>query len=161
MSHQSGDHTIQGSSMPYWHFAAMLALNFAAMYLLMYSMVNVFGNVYNSFNEFYMAGLMTAPMAVFEMLLMRGMYQNKTWNWLIVGGGVIALAVFFLAIRAQFAVGDTQFLRSMIPHHSGAILMCEKANLQDPEIKQLCQNIIVSQQQEIDHMKSILDRVGK
>ena len=44
------------------------------------------------------------------------------------------------------AVADTQFLKSMIPHHAGAILMCEKAPIAD--IKELCQKIIASQRSE-------------
>jgi uncharacterized protein (DUF305 family) len=46
----------------------------------------------------------------------------------------------------------------MIPHHSGAVLMCERARLRDAEIVELCAKIIQSQQQEIDQMKSILAR---
>ena len=34
------------------------------MYILMYAMVNAFANVYPNVNQFYMAGLMTAPMVV-------------------------------------------------------------------------------------------------
>ena len=66
--------------------------------------------------------------------------------------------MFFVFIRQQMAVGDSQFLRSMIPHHSRAILMCTEASLQDPAIKQLCQAIISSQQREIDQMNAMLRR---
>ncbi|MBI5354011.1 MAG: DUF305 domain-containing protein [Chloroflexi bacterium] len=66
---------------------------------------------------------------------------------------------FFVFIRQQSAVSDKQFLKSMIPHHASAILMCEKANLQDPEIKDLCQSIISGQQAEIDQMKAKLQEV--
>lgn len=41
----------------------------------------------------------------------------------------------------------------MIPHHAGAILMCEQAPIQDSEIKTLCRGIIASQQAEIHQMK--------
>lgn len=61
-------------------------------------------------------------------------------------------------MRTQGLVGDRQFLRSMIPHHSGAILMCEQASIWDPELKLLCGNIITSQKQEIDQMKAMLAR---
>ncbi len=61
-------------------------------------------------------------------------------------------------MRTQGLVGDRQFLRSMIPHHSGAILMCEQASIRDPELKSLCGNIITSQKQEIDQMKAMLAR---
>lgn len=48
------------------------------------------------------------------------------------------------------------FLRSMIPHHSGAILMCAKAPLRDAEIQRLCKTIIAGQADEIRQMKDKL-----
>lgn len=46
----------------------------------------------------------------------------------------------------------------MIPHHSGAILMCEKASLTDAEIKSLCSEIVAAQKKEIAQMEAILAR---
>ena len=60
--------------------------------------------------------------------------------------------------RYQTGIYDNDFLRSMIPHHSGAVLMCENPRLEDPEIKSLCSQIIEGQKREIDQMKAILDR---
>ena len=122
----------------------------------MYAMVNSIGNVYNNFNQFYMAGLMTAPMVLIELLVMRAMYHDNRLNMFIIAGSILAAVAFFLLIRQQGAVTDKQFLRSMIPHHAGAILMCEQASIEDAEIKQLCKTIISSQQQEIDQMKAKL-----
>jgi uncharacterized protein (DUF305 family) len=139
----------------------MTALSFASMYMLMYAMVNAFGNVYNSVNQVYMAGLMTAPMVVIELVVMRGMYKDARRNALIGGAAVVLGIVFFAFIRSQTAVSDGQFLRSMIPHHGGAILMCERASVQDPEIKQLCSNILKGQQAEIDQMKAKLRQLTK
>ena len=143
----------------YIRFGIMLLLSFIAMYIFMYAMVNVFANVFSSFNQFYMAGLMTAPMAIFEMALMGMMYPNKKLNIGIIAVSVLLLIFFWVGIRQQIGIGDKQFLRSMIPHHAGAILMCEKSNITDPEIKQLCQNIVSGQQGEIEEMKGILERL--
>jgi hypothetical protein len=143
----------------YRHLIIMTALSFISMYVLMYAMVNVFGNVYLNFNQFYMAGLMTAPMVLIELSVMRAMYQNKRYNILIIVTSVIAALIFFAFIRQQTAISDTQFLRSMIPHHAGAILMCEQASLEDTEITELCENIISSQQAEIDLMKAKLSEL--
>jgi uncharacterized protein (DUF305 family) len=145
----------------YRHLLIMAILSFISMYILMYAMVNALGNVYNNFNQFYMAGLMTAPMVVIELAVMRAMYLDKRRNALIIVGSLLAALVFFLLIRQQTAISDRQFLRSMIPHHAGAILMCEQASLDDPEIKELCGNIISSQQSEIDQMKSMLLRLDQ
>ena len=131
------------------------------MYILMYAMVNTIDNVFNNFNQFYMAGLMTAPMVLIELFVMRSMFPNKQRNALIIAVSIVAALVFFLLIRQQAAISDKQFLRSMIPHHAGAILMCEQASIVDPEIEELCGTIISGQQTEIDQMKAILQRLGQ
>lgn len=71
--------------------------------------------------------------------------------------GLFFISLFF--IRGQVFVNDTQFLRSMIPHHSSAITMCRESSLSDPEVIELCESIITAQQQEIDQMNSILKRL--
>ncbi len=148
------------TSKPYGKLLLMAALSFVAMYALMYAMADSLSSVYPNINEFYMAGLMTMPMVVIELLVMGGMYMNRKLNLVIVIGSVVALALFFICIRIQFGVGDRQFLKSMIPHHSAAILMCEKANISDPDIKELCRNIVAGQQQEIDQMEAKLGEIN-
>jgi uncharacterized protein (DUF305 family) len=127
----------------------------------MYAMVDTIGNVYPNFNQFYMAGLMTAPMVVIELSVMSAMYQNKRLNALIIVPSIIAALVFFTFIRQQIAISDRQFLKSMIPHHASAILMCERATIHDPDIKGLCEAIISGQQAEIDQMKAKLDELER
>jgi len=145
----------------YKKLLVMAGLSFMSMYVLMYAMVNTFANVVPNINQFYMAGLMTAPMIIIEMGLMGSMYMDKKLNTIIVTISSILLIAFFVFIRQQSAISDKQFLKSMIPHHASAILMCEKANLQDPEIKELCKSIISGQQGEIDQMKAKLKELGK
>jgi hypothetical protein len=134
----------------------MTMLSFVSMYVLMYAMVDAANNAYNNLNQVYLAGLMTAPMVLIELSLMRGVYQNKKLNALIMVASVVAGLALFAFIRKQTAIGDKQFLRSMIPHHAGAILMCEQAPIRDPEIRTLCRAIISSQQAEIDQMRAKL-----
>lgn len=119
----------------YLRMAVMLLASFAAMYVLMYAMVNVAANAVPNVNQVYMAGLMTAPMLVLELLLMGSMYPNKLANKILLVAGLVALGGFWWAIRSQAAVNDEQFLRSMIPHHAGALLMCKEADLRDPELR--------------------------
>ncbi|MGH9966788.1 MAG: DUF305 domain-containing protein [Pyrinomonadaceae bacterium] len=145
----------------YSRLLAMVTLHFIAMYIFMYAMVNTFGNVFNSFNQVYMAALMTASMVVIELPLMWSMYKLKKLNLTIIAAGVLVLIGSWFAIRQQAAIGDRQFLRSMIPHHGGAILMCNEASIQDQEVKELCKSIIASQQAEINQMKALLDRMGR
>ena len=51
---------------------------------------------------------------------------------------------------------DAHFIEQMIPHHEDAITMSEVALVKatKPEVKQLAQDIIKSQQKEIDQMKA-------
>ena len=89
---------------------------------------------------------------------MGAMYGNKQPNRVLAAVSLLATAAFFFGIRRQAAVSDQQFLRSMIPHHSGAILMCREADIQDGAIKKLCSDIITGQRAEIDQMKALLAR---
>lgn len=145
----------------YGHLAIMTVSSFIAMFILMYAMVDRFANVYPNINQFYMAGLMAAPMVVIELLMMRAMYPDLRMNMIFGGVASAALAIFFLGIRAQTAVGDVQFVQSMIPHHAGAILMCDRATIADTELKKLCGEIMQGQQQEIDQMKKVLARLNQ
>ena len=144
------------NQMHYRQLAIMIALSFIAMYGLMYAMVDSFANVYGSLNQGYMAGLMTAPMVIIELAVMRAMYRNRRLNIIACAASLLVLVACWTMIRQQTAIGDTQFLRSMIPHHGGAILMCKQASVQDPGLKELCTAILTSQQSEIDLMKAKL-----
>jgi hypothetical protein len=102
---------------------------------------------------------MAMPMIFIEVLLMKSMYKNKKWNTLILTLSTLALIGFYGAIRQQIAIKNKQFLKSMIPHHAGAILMCNEADITDPEIKKLCEQIVASQRREIDQMKAKLEEL--
>jgi hypothetical protein len=141
----------------YRQLLGMVVLSYIAMYVLMYAMVDRFDNVLGNLNQVYMAGLMAAPMALIELLLMRRMYRNRVLNAVIAGASVLAMLLCWHGIRRQAAVSDQQFLRSMIPHHAGAVLMCGRNRLVDPELQELCRDIVASQQAEIDFMRSKLD----
>jgi uncharacterized protein (DUF305 family) len=155
-----GEHR-QMLSHHYRRLAVMTVVSFAAMYGLMYAMVDSLANVYHHINQVYMAGLMAAAMVLIELAVMGAMYQRRKLNAAIVALSVVALAACWVLIRGQGALGDRQFLRSMIPHHGAAILMCEKAPIHDPEIKDLCQQIIAGQASEIRQMKAKLDELSR
>ena len=78
---------------------------------------------------------------------------------IIIASGTILLVASFFAIRVQTAVSDKQFLKSMVPHHAAAILMVKEAKIEDPEIQKLAEEIISSQQKEIDFMKAKLKAI--
>ena len=102
---------------------------------------------------------MTMPMVIIELALMGKMYGNKKLNVTLIALSSAGLIGFFSLIQFQTAVSDKQFLKGMIPHHAAAILMSEQSKSKDPEIKKLQQEIIKSQQQEIEVMKAKLESI--
>ena len=126
------------------------------MYLVMFVMIDRTSSFYNNLNMFYMTLMMVAPMVVLMILAMQHMFPSKAANGALIAASLIAFVGGFSLIRTQTMIGETQFLRSMIPHHSGAILMCEQAKLSDPKLVTLCSQIIKSQREEIDQMKTVL-----
>jgi hypothetical protein len=143
----------------YLMLALNLAISLAIMYFVMFAMINSLGEFIQNLNFLYMALMMWAPMGSLMLLMMSGMYRNKTLNLALHGLFALVFALSFIGIRQQSLVGDSQFLRSMIPHHSGAILMCREAKLKDPVIVDLCRNnIIPSQREEVEQMKALLAR---
>jgi uncharacterized protein (DUF305 family) len=97
-------------------------------------------------------------MGLIMFVAMRGMFKDTRMNVLTVGALVVVLVGGFLLARTEAFVGDKGFLESMIPHHSRAVLVCQASQLTDPEVIDLCGNIVDSQTREINQMKQILER---
>jgi uncharacterized protein (DUF305 family) len=151
-------HRMKQAHEHYARLYVMAGLSFIAMFVLMYAMVDQFDNVFVNLNQVYMAALMAAPMVVIEIALMAMMYPNKKKNAVIVAVSVAVGVLAWILIRQQGAIDNSQFLRSMIPHHAGAILMCEELRADDSEIKDLCAQIIKGQTEEIALMRRKLEQ---
>lgn len=137
----------------YKRFAIMAVIMFAAMYFIMYAMIDGLNNLIPNINNLYRTLLMVSAMLIIELWIMKSMYENKKINWGII---IISAAIgilSWLGIREQLFVGDKEFVKGMIPHHAAAVLMSEKANLTDPELIQLQKNILKTQAEEIEFMK--------
>ena len=148
----------EGGSKAYVMLAINLGLSLLVMYLAMFAMIWSWGEFIQNVNFFYMALVMWAPMGAIMLATMGGMYRNRKLNAVLYMAFAAIFVLSLLGIRQQSLVGDDQFLRSMIPHHSGAILMCREADLADPEIRGLCEGIVQSQRQEIAQMKRLLEQ---
>lgn len=142
----------------YRSLALQTVISALIMYLVMFVMIDRLSSFYNNLNMVYMTLMMVSPMVVLMIVAMPDMFPSKRLNMLLLLGSAVAFFGSFALIRTQTTIGDTAFLRSMIPHHSGAILMCEQAKLSDPEVRELCSGIIAGQKSEIDQMKRILER---
>lgn len=142
----------------YRNLLIVTIINTLVMYFVTYVMVDQTSHIVTNINRAYMVGLMVAPMLVLMMLFMWSMFNNKKLNYSILFIALVSFGILFSFARNQSFVGNRQFLRSMIPHHSSAILMCEEASISDPEISILCEQIIQSQKEEIAQMENILKR---
>ena len=142
----------------YGKLAITLGISFVIMLLLTYSMIRTWDHFYLNLANTYMALMMVAPMGILMIFIMWSMFKNKRLNIILTAALAVVFAVIFAFGRAETFIGNEQFLKSMIPHHSRAILMCQEADITEAEIKDLCQQIVSSQQEEIAQMKAILDR---
>ena len=137
----------------------MTFLHFLFMYGMNFLMVDAASSIFMNINALYMTLWMVAPSVVIMIILMKEMYPNKKLNVAVSLVSVLIFVLSFVFIRQQTLVGDKQFIRSMIPHHSGAILMCQEGKIEDAELKALCADIIKAQHSEIEQMKAILERL--
>lgn len=160
--HGTGHTDAQMMRKNYLMLGLNLLISTIIMYLVMFEMIRGRGDFVQNINFFYMALTMAMPMGVLMLLMMGSMYTNRKLNVILYIGLATVFLLALVAVRTQAVVGDKQFLRSMIPHHSGAILMCQEASIRDPEVRELClgpKGIVRSQRQEIDQMQRILARL--
>lgn len=143
----------------YLKFAAMMAVSFVIMYGVMFLNADLFEHVMLSTTRTYMTILMVAPMAISMLLFMWGMYKNKKTNYIILASSLIVFISTLTMLRNQTLIADVQWMKAMIPHHSSAIMVSQKAHLQDPEAQKLAQDIIEAQQREIAQMQAMIERL--
>lgn len=143
----------------YQKFALMMAVSFVIMYGVMFLNADIFDHVMLSTTRTYMTILMIAPMAISMMHFMWGMYENKKANYIIITAALVIFAATFTMLRNQTLITDVQWMKAMIPHHSSAIMVSQKANLQDPEAQQLALDIIEAQKKEIAQMEAMIERL--
>ncbi|HEX6929160.1 MAG TPA: DUF305 domain-containing protein [Gammaproteobacteria bacterium] len=142
---------------PYGKLAVAICINAVAMYFIMYAMIRSLDHFHFNINSVYMTVMMVAPMVIVMLVIMRSMFHDRKLNYILHAVFAAIFLVTFWLVRTQSPVGDEQFLRSMIPHHSGAILMCRESAITDPEIMKLCDQIIRSQKEEIARMQKMLE----
>jgi multisubunit Na+/H+ antiporter MnhB subunit len=146
---------------PYTKFVLMLAASFVAMYIAMYLNTYEIDHVYFSLTRFYMTCLGISAMALIMFFFMKKMYKNRKKNTAILLGSMLLFGSALFLVRAQKPIGDVLWMKAMIPHHSIAILTSERADIQDPEVKKLANDIIEAQRKEIGEMKEMINRLEK
>lgn len=142
--------------MSYKKFALMMVVSFIIMYLSMFLNIERIDHFHNSLTRVYMSLLMVAPMAVSMMIMMGKMYPSPKVNKIIIASAIVVMALAFTGLRTQTPIGDVQYMKAMIPHHSSAIMVSKNAKIVDPKVKELSIQIIESQEKEIAEMNQML-----
>jgi hypothetical protein len=146
---------------PYKKFLLMLVISFVLMYGIMFLNVDEANHIYLSVTRTYMSLLMVSAMAVVMMPMMGNMYPDRKLNKIILVSAIVVFITILTFLRQQTFVGDIQYMKGMIPHHSSAIMTSKNAAIEDPEVKKLSEQIIKSQEEEIALMKAKIEILNK
>lgn len=145
----------------YVRFGVMIIVSTVVMFGMMYLNVFQWDHIFYSQTRLFMALMMGAVMAMIMLLFMWKMYENKKWNLAILAVSVLVFCGSLFMVRSQTAVDDVKWMKAMIPHHSIAILTSTNAAIKDPEVKELADDIIQTQKEEIEKMKEMIERLEK
>lgn len=143
----------------YAKFLGMIATSAILMYAVMYLNTYELDQIYFSEMRMYITILSTAVMAVVMLGFMLHMLKNKKINLAIVGVSIIVFAGAFFLMRNQTTIDEVDYMEAMIPHHSIAILASERANIEDPRVQELADEIIDAQEKEIAEMKDLIEEL--
>ncbi len=143
----------------YVRFGAMIATSTVVMFVLMY--LNTYQWSHATFSETrtYMALLMGATMAAIMLGFMTHMLKDWRVNIGILVGSVAVFVLSLWLVRSQRTVEDVSYMNAMIPHHSIAIMTSERAELSDPRVRKLADNIIKAQRREIAEMQVLVEDI--
>jgi hypothetical protein len=155
----AGTSTVSETTTDYRRLADMVGTSTVIMFWLMYLNTYEEDHIYFSENRVYMAIIMGAAMAMIMLSNMQDMYTDIRMNSNIFSFSVVVFAIALWLLRSQALIDDVSWMKSMIPHHSIAILTSERANLTDPRSQDLANRIIESQREEIEEMKVLIEDI--
>lgn len=114
-------------------------------------------DLYISQTLFY-GGLLMASNMIWSHEIVHYLSMNKINKLLFFFGIILSISISIFLLRQQFLVDDTQWLKRMISHHSTALTTSHKIynRTHNPKIKKLAKDIIITQEREIQLMKSML-----
>ncbi|MEP7351306.1 MAG: DUF305 domain-containing protein [Sphingorhabdus sp.] len=142
--------------MGYRRFFAMIATSTVVMYGLMYLNTYQLDHIWFSQTRMWMALYMGAVMTAIMLAFMWSMYDGQRTKIMIMAVSALAFAGSLYLVRSQDTVGDVAWMKAMIPHHSIAILTSSRANIKDPRVRALADDIITAQRREIGEMETLI-----
>lgn len=152
-------HSEQEKMNPYVKFSLMILTSTVAMYIMMYFNTYKWDHVYFSETRVYMALYMGAGMSVIMLAFMSNMYKKTKVNLIVYGLSVLMFAFGTWGVRSQATVDQVDWMQAMIPHHSIAILTSRRADIEDPRVRKLADDIIEAQVREIGEMQELIEEL--
>ena len=144
----------------YLRFFAMIVTAMVAMFFLMYlNSYNIIEHAWFSETRFFMTLIMGGSMIIIMLAFMLKMYSNSKANIGIFVGGAAMLLLALWLVRSQTTVTGVDYMEGMIPHHSIAILTSERAQIEDPRVRELADEIIKAQRREIKEMAWLIEDI--
>jgi hypothetical protein len=135
----------------------MMIASFLIQLIFMSSiMTDSYKNITFSIGKFYMAVIMAIIMGLTEVLMFDT--HMKTVSGIYYLSLFFVLVVFVYLYRNQVYIEDKDYLNEMIEHHSMALLTSEEIlqKTHSERVKKLAENIIVTQEKEIEYMRQLI-----
>lgn len=145
----------------YLRFAAMIATAMFVMYWVMFVGSYEWSHIRFSQSRVYMALVMGGTMGLVMLAWMLNMYRNTKANIAILAVSLLLMGLGTFLDRSQATVGDVEFMRAMIPHHSLAITRSERFNVDDVRVCELAVAISEAQRREILEMNWLIEDINE
>jgi len=147
--------------MSWWRFVAMITTSTIIMIFLMYQLIYSLDHALFSVNRLIASLVMGCVMTVVMLSFMWPMYKGKGTKIIVLVLAALLGVVLLFVNRNQAVIGDVDFMKSMVPHHSIAINNARKASISDPRVRELADNIIQAQVLEIEAMKRLINDINE
>ncbi|MBW3548691.1 MAG: DUF305 domain-containing protein [Actinobacteria bacterium] len=145
----------------YLRFAAMIVTAMFVMYWVMFVGSYEWSHIRFSQSRVYMALVMGGTMGLVMLAWMLNMYRNTKANIAILAVSLLLIGLGTFLDRSQATVGDVEFMRAMIPHHSLAITRSERFNVDDVRVCELAVAISEAQRREILEMDWLIEDISE
>jgi hypothetical protein len=147
--------------MSWLRFAAMIATSTCIMFFLMYQLIYSLDHAMFSVNRLLASLVMGCVMAIVMLGFMWSMYSGVGVKIAVLVVATLGAVTLLFLNRTQALIGDTSFMKAMIPHHSIAINNAEKASIHDPRVRKLADEIIAGQVREIAEMNLLIEDITR
>ncbi len=144
----------------YLRFFLMIGVAMLSMYFLTYlNSFEILDHAWFSETRLYMTLLMGSVMMGVMLGFMWKNYPRKSINIAILLFAVVMFSASLWLVRSQRTVSGVDYMEAMIPHHSIAILTSTRAQITDPRVRHLADEIIRAQRREIKEMEWLIEDI--